>query len=298
MGRVNDTISNVNAAVRNLLMVVLVGGAGYGGYKAYDLYNEPKKQLAEKDRLLAEKDKSLEDAIKNLSDANAKNTELTAANTVLTKENDRLQVSMKLLKVRHRLAQLKVLDQTQIPSLNPTVPATGTEADASRPNLLTKIEFVEVNDNGEAIGKAKQFDIKGDMVYVDYLRVSFDDKYIEQSDLDRSTSIALFQRIFGEHQEAAQGFQLDTIGTRPTAYGRGTEMSDFEKKIWNDFWLIANEPKKATDMGIHAAHGSAVSMRVQKGKTYEIELRSTGDMTIRPIETKAPPATAEAQKGN
>ena len=56
MGRVNDTISNVNSAMRNLLLLVLIGGAGYGGYKAYDLYNEPQKQLKEKSRLLAEKD--------------------------------------------------------------------------------------------------------------------------------------------------------------------------------------------------------------------------------------------------
>jgi hypothetical protein len=37
-------------------------------------------------------------------------------------------------------------------------------------------------------------------------------------------------------------------------------------------------------------------MRVQKGKTYEIELRSTGDMTIRPVEPKAPTA-AESKTG-
>jgi hypothetical protein len=123
------------------------------------------------------------------------------------------------------------------------------------------------------------------MVYIDYLRVTFDDKYIEQADLDRSTAIALFQRIFGEHQEAADGFHLDTVGTRPTAYARGTDMSDFEKKIWGDFWLIANDSQRATELGIHAAHGSAVSMRVQPGKSYEIELRATGDMTIRPMDT-------------
>jgi hypothetical protein len=61
-------------------------------------------------------------------------------------------------------------------------------------------------------------------------------------------------------------------------------MSEFERKIWDDFWMIANNPQKAAELGIHAAHGSAVSMRMQPGKTYEVELRSTGDMTIRPIE--------------
>jgi hypothetical protein len=296
MGRVNDTISNVNAAVRNMLLAVLVGGVGYGGYKAYELYHEPHQQLADKQAELDKTLGALRQANDDLSARQKEVADLTSQLQEKIAQIDKLEVRMKLLKVRHRLARLTVLDQGEIASPNPPVPTTGTEASASRPNVITKIEFVEVNEQGEPIGEAKQFDIKGDMVYVDYLRVTFDDKYIEQSDLDRSTSIALFQRIFGEHQEAVQGFQLDTVGTRPTAYARGTEMSDFEKKIWNDFWLIANDPQEAANMGIYAAHGSAVSMRVQKGKTYEIELRSTGDMTIRPVEPKAPMA-AESKPG-
>ena len=39
MGRVNDTISNVNSAFRNLLLALLVGVFGIGGYKAYEIYN-------------------------------------------------------------------------------------------------------------------------------------------------------------------------------------------------------------------------------------------------------------------
>ena len=48
MGTVNDTISNVNSMLRTTLMFVLVAGAGYGGWLAYDLYNAPKHQLADK----------------------------------------------------------------------------------------------------------------------------------------------------------------------------------------------------------------------------------------------------------
>jgi hypothetical protein len=155
-------------------------------------------------------------------------------------------------------------------------------------NLVTRIEFVEIGDNGDQIGEAKEFEIVGDMVYVDYLRVTFDDKYIEESDLDRSTAISLFQRIFGEYQDPADGFHLDTVGTRPTAYARGTDMSDFERKIWNDFWLIANDSRRAAELGIHAAHGNAVSIRVKPNHTYEIDLRSTGEMSIRPVDRESP----------
>jgi hypothetical protein len=297
MGRVNDTISNVNSAMRNLLLLLLVGGAGYGGYKAYDLYNEPQKQLKEKQAALDDLQSKFKQANDDLATRQKEIADLSVQLKEKIAEVDRLQLARKLVSVQHRLARLTVLEQREVPSLIPAAPAIGTEATASRPNIMTKIEFVDINEQGQPIGEPKKFDIKGDMIYVDYLTVNFEDKYIEKSDLDRSTSIALFQRIFGEHQEPAKGFQLDTVGTRPTAYARGTKMSDFEKKIWNDFWLIANDTKRAKELGIDAIQGKAVAIRAQPGKSYEIKLRSTGDITIRPIEPTTPPA-AEPKSGN
>ena len=61
-------------------------------------------------------------------------------------------------------------------------------------------------------------------------------------------------------------------------------MTDLEKKIWGDFWNIANNEKMAHELGIRAAHGGAVSMKVQKGKTYRVIMRSTGDLSIVPEE--------------
>ena len=290
---VNSTLHNVNTTLRTMLMLVLVGGAGYGGYKAYEFYNEPHQQLADKE---AELEKTRGSLAKANADLLARQQEIGQLNVALdekTAQVERLEVAMRLLKVQHRLARLTVLDQRQRPNAEAGAPPAGeeTDTDGGTPkNLITRVEFVEVNEEGNPIGEAKQFEIVGDMVYVDYLRVTFDDKYVEESDLDRSTAIALFQRIFGEHQEPIDGFQLDTVGTRPTAYARGSEMSDFERKIWDDFWLIANDSRRAAELGIHAAHGAAVSMRVEPGRTYEIKLRATGEMTIQPIEKQ--PAAA------
>jgi hypothetical protein len=283
MGTVNQTIGNVNTTLRTLLMLVLVGGAGYGGYKAYEMYNQPQQQLASTREELNHTRTSLQQANASLAERNQKISQLNSQVADQAAQIERQQIAMQLLKVRHRLARLAVLDQRERPDGDSVTAAGETEGDVPK-NLLTRIEFVEINENGDPIGEAKQFEIVGDMVYVDYLRVTFDDKYIEESDLDRSTAICLFQRIFGEYQEAADGFHLDTVGTRPTAYARGSQMSDFERKIWNDFWLIANDSRRAAELGIHAAHGNAVSIRVKPEQTYEITLRSTGEMTIQPVE--------------
>lgn len=290
MGRVNDTISNVNSALRNLLLLVLIAGAGIAGYKGYDLYNEPRQQLADKQAELETTTTKLKQATQDLATKQQEVLDLGTKLTETKEQLEKVEVSMKLLKVQHRLARLKVLDQHEVASLNPVTPSDGTKTPPSKSNVLTKVEFTEVNEHGEPIGQSKQFEIDGDMVYVDYLNVTFDDKFIEQADLDRSTSLVLFQRVFGEHQQPVQGFQLDTVGTRPTAYARGTENSDFEKKIWDDFWLIANDPKRAADIGIRAANGEAVSIRVRPGKTYEIDLKASGGMTIRPVEPPVPQA--------
>ena len=127
------------------------------------------------------------------------------------------------------------------------------------------------------------FVIEGDRVYVECLVAKFEDKYIEQADLDRATAICLFQRIFGEYQEPQEGFPIEEVGSTPTSYARGGKVSEFEQQIWDDFWTIAGDPQRAGEIGIRAAHADAPSTIVKPGVTYELELRATGEFTLRPI---------------
>ena len=73
MGRVSDTVGTVNSTLRTLLMLVLVAGAGVGGYKVYDLYNEPRQQLADKQ---AELDTTLESLNQAKNDLEARKKEI------------------------------------------------------------------------------------------------------------------------------------------------------------------------------------------------------------------------------
>lgn len=295
MGRFNDTVRTANSAVRTLLLAILMMAAGVGGWKAYSIYNEPTQQLVEKQRQLEQLNGQLDAVRDDLVKSNEQVQLLATQNELKRAVIAKLETAMGFLKLRHRIAHLRVVDQSE---------------NAETGLVTSKVEFFEVDEEGKPVSETPQtFDVVGDRVYIECLVVKFDDAYIEQNALDRNTAICLFQRIFGEHQEPKDGFPIDQVGTSPAAYARYGETSDFEKRIWADFWNIANNPAKAKELGIRAAHADAPSIRVREGVTYELELRTTGEFTLWPLgggdaesdakrdgepATSAPAATVEA----
>ena len=296
MARITETVATVNSTVRTLLATVLLGGVGFGGWLAYDSFQEgdavlkaKEEQLAsahsrldvlqvelrDKDGLITTKEKDIERLNQGLAERDSQIeekegqiVELDQQVQVGQRRIDHLETSLHLLKVDHRVAQLTVLDQT-----------TDPETEKTR----STVEFVEINDEGAPIDEPRRFDIEGDLVYVDFWIVKFDEEYVEQADVHRSTSICLFRRIFGEYQEPREGYVLDQVGSRPHAYARGGKPTEFEQSIWSDFWNIANDPDKAQAKGIRAAHGEAVATRLRKGKKYRVVLRASGGLSITPI---------------
>jgi len=274
-----EQVSIVTSAVRTLLATVLVGGLGIGGWYGYTTYNATEIEAKQAAEALAQAKADLEtkDAVIRVKEQEI--GALTDEVAQQQKEIERLDTAMRLLKVDHRMAKVSVIDQTK---------------DEATDTTLTQIDFQEINSNGDPIGDPKRFEIKGDIVYIDSWVVKFDDKYVEQADLDRSTSLVLFRRIFGERQEPRDGFALDEDGARPAVYGRDGEMSDFEKKIWGDFWEVANSKSKQEELGIRAIHGEALSIKAVKGKMYYIELRASGGLSLKPtageVVAPTPPA--------
>jgi len=248
--------------------LVLVLAAGFLGYQGYEVYNEPHIKLRNKQTELDNTREAFAKSQAELEQSLVENNSLRESLAKTEEELAKLDTALRLLKVNRRLAELRVVDQTGSDEEN---------------NLKTRISFVETNEEGEPLDEPREFVIDGDLVYVDYLVAKFDDEYVERADLDRATAICLFQRIFGENQQPSDGYQLDEAGTRPTAYGRGGIASDFEKQIWQDFWTIANDPQQAQELGIRAAHGNAASIRVQRDKAYQLDLRATGEFSLRPL---------------
>lgn len=263
MGKIVEGVKTINSAVRTFLMSLLVGVLGIGGFVGYNEYTKH-------DREIASKNEQLQDYREQIVAKEAEIRMRDAEIQYKTEEIQRLETSIQLLKTDQRLAKLEVL---------------GLEKDDNGKVVKSKLAFTEMSADGEPLSDSKEFELPGDVIYVDNWIVKFDDIYIENGDVARGTSLCLFKRIFSEEQTPNEGFALDEVGMRPQAYSRGGELTDFEKELWADFWEFANDDEKAKNKGIRAANGEAVSIKVREGKTYQIELRASGGLSIRPSDT-------------
>lgn len=258
MGRVVEAVKTFNTTVRTIIAGGVFGILGYGGFFGYSEYTKHQRALA-----LAQ------------SQVTQLNAELKEKNAQL----ERLETSMKLLKTDQRLARIEVL---------------GVKRNEAGKVLESQLQFVELSPSGDRISTPKRVTLPGDVVYIDNWIIKFDDQFIEKADIARGTSLCLFRRIFSEQQKPTEGFSLDEVGMRPQVYGRGGQMSSFETQLWTDFWQFANDPAKAAKMGIRAANGEAVSIQVREGKSYAIELRASGGLSIKPIDPVVEPADLSA----
>jgi hypothetical protein len=267
MAKTIETVATINSAVRTVLALVVCGAAGTGGWYAYTTYNakdiaarEAAKKLQDTEDLLVKTKSDLQARELEIHKQAAKIAEQVAELKKKDEQIAKLETARRLLKVDHRLAQINILDQTT----------------DEKGEITSTVQFVELNPEGMPLGEPKKpFVLKGDMIYIDGLSVTFEDKYVEQADLDRGTSLFSFTRIFTDIQNPKDGYPLDDVGSRPLAYGKGGQMSEFESNIWKNFWSLANDKEAAEKMGIANIHGSAVSIKPVKGNSYTIELRAS-----------------------
>jgi hypothetical protein len=251
-----NTISAIGSLIRGLAMlgfVVLFGTGGVIAYQAYQRHFQLEEQLRTQADQIAERDSRIKE---------------------LGQEVDDLNLALRLLKVDHRLAEIRVLDQTK----------------NDDGKITTKLQFVEVGDDGKPIDAPRELTIDGDLAYIDAWVVKYHDKLVESGNPLGATSVCLFRRIFGETQKPADGFPLDRNGEQPIVYRHGEQVTDRERQIWSQFWDYANNPTLAEQAGVRAAHGEAPSIKLRPGKLYRLELRASGGLTIVPEDApeKAP----------
>ena len=195
-------------------------------------------------------------------------------------ETLRLNTYLKLLKYTERRAQLEVLSQTK---------------DASG-EIVSKLRFTELDPNGGVVGAPREFEIKGDEIYVDTLVIKFEDHFVEAGDPLKGKALLLFRRIFTNRVKPDDGYILDRNGVPPDLYAGQTAPNPFERDLWTRFWEVANNETLAKKAGVKAMHGQAIYGRLLPNMVYTLEMRSTGELILpppRPADTPAAPVTPQ-----
>jgi len=249
--------------LRTIVLGAFLGLAGWWTYFLRDQFVGHKRAL-EAIESLEEKVKDRDGRIEVLDlEVGELNEDLEQAHRQIRE----LEVSMWLLKVNHRVARIQVLEQGP----SPDDPSATT----------TLVRFEEIGPDGESVGPSREIEIKGKILYIEGLVIKFDDDYVEGGDLLRGTSVAIFKRMFSENQAPSEGVEIDRPRIHPLPH-RGDNLPDpFYEDLWERFWDYANDPELAASKGVRAMHGEAPSIELRPGKTYRVELRASGGLTIR-----------------
>ena len=265
--------ANINVLLRTLVIGVLLALAGWWTLFLRGQLNEHEEALAEKDTQIEglsaevlQKNQELEGLARDLEARDRRIEELDQEVVSLGIEIQVLEASLRLLKVDHRLARIEVLEQqTQ---------------DGHPESVRTRVLFTELDTEGAPLGPGLEAEIEGRLLYLETLVIKFGDRFVEGGDSLRGTSICLFRRMFGEHQPPTEGIPIDTVGMHPPVYGGDVLPSPFYEELWSRFWDYANDPEKAREKGVRALHGEAPFIELREGRTYRVELRSSGGLTI------------------
>jgi hypothetical protein len=264
-------LKNLNAILRTAVLVAAVLLAGWWTLTVrakLNRHEDAQRRIEELDTALEEREGRIAELASTLEERERHIEELDRAVRERDLRIQELGTAMRLLKVDHRLARLEVLEQT--------------EPEEEGEPLRTRLRFTELGPDGEPIGPGRELTVAGGTVYVETLVVKFEDALVESGDPLRGTAICLFRRLFGSEQRPSEGVALDPAGVQPLAYGGEQRPDPMLRDLWQRFWEYANDPELAASRGVRAIHGEAPFIEVRPGRSYRIELRSSGGLTIRP----------------
>lgn len=186
----------------------------------------------------------------------------------LQQDKRQLQQIVQRLGSERRVAEVLVTDQKEVNGVQQTT-------------LL----FVEYARDGSSL-PPKSFTIVGNVAHIDAMVIKFDHDLVQQDDPLRGHSIALFTKLYGDHQSPDHAFLIDQPGQVPDYYrGSDPRVSPFEQDLWNNFWKLADDPAYRQAKGVRVADGQAVWGPFSPDRLYTITIEADGGLnkTSEPI---------------
>jgi len=181
----------------------------------------------------------------------------------LQEEKKQLQQIVKRLSEEKRVAEVLVTEQATVDG-----------------ELHTTLIFVEYAKDGSPL-PPKSFSFVGKMAHIDAMVIKFDRGFVEENDALRGHSIALFTKIYGDHQKAADAQMIDPPGKVPDIYRSGDpNVAAFEQSLWKDFWKLYDDEAYRLERGVRAAHGQGLWGIFKPDRLYTITIEPGGGLTL------------------
>ena len=147
--------------------------------------------------------------------------------------------------------------------------------------------FVEYGRDGSSV-PPRSFEIEGEMVHVDAMVIRFERHFVSENDPFRGHSIALFTKIYGDHQMAEHAQMIDAPGKIPDVYrGADPRVEPFEQGLWTDFWRLYDDESYRQEKGVRASSGQGVWGPFERDKLYTITLEADGGLSLTSAPLKA-----------
>src|SRR3954447_15186243 len=118
--------------------------------------------------------------------------------------------------------------------------------------------FVEYARDGASL-PPRSFPIQGAMGHIDAMVIKFERHFVSENDPFRGHSIALFTKIYGDHQSPESAQMIDAPGAIPEIYrGLDPRVSTFEQSLWTDFWRLYDDESYRAMKGVRTSSGQGV----------------------------------------
>lgn len=185
--------------------------------------------------------------------------------------------------IQDQLNKVEVLKQVigrlEADSRVAEVLVTGVNFNEEEGKTYTTIKFLEYDAAGRPL-EPRYFEFSGNIIQFQSLVIRFDDIHIRNADLLRGKSAYLFLKVFMLNGKETQEYEITKFHEVPTGYKVEGIDSEFEQRLWRDFWDHALNPSAQPNTGIKNAQIEAPGTMFVPGILYTIRIEHDGGLRI------------------
>ncbi|HTL47374.1 MAG TPA: hypothetical protein VL688_04860 [Verrucomicrobiae bacterium] len=173
----------------------------------------------------------------------------------------------------------KIVERLSADSRIAEVLVTKSEYDELAQKVETTIKFLEYDAAGNPL-PAKYFTFRGNVIQFQSLVVRFEDKWVKKGDKLRGRSAYLFLKAFVLNGPETQEFEITPAREIPAGYKVPQVNSEFENKLWENFWDYALNPNARKAEGIKNVQIEAPGSIFVPGTIYTLRIEHDGGIRI------------------